>query len=337
MDKLAYHFNKKKIPAKSAGKYKYYYTCLLKDVADERYGDNYYIVTEVSEHEWESLLELDRLEYNNTHKFTRHSSTMPSANEDRLSVKQQQKRISDDDSLETVLEQTADENNMEVKKMNNYYWNKRNVSLDKDEIAPWKLPREKHATISVLLHRENELQTVDDYLATCEELYDVDYKKRLNGSTTEAWDKTLNRLHARYNKRKNNKVLECLQFGGNKEFWDGFQSENEILAYFEKCYEYAVQKIGYMQTDKNIICAVKIFSRTGEIFRILLARYRNMARKSYERREKRIRRTFTKNRRTRRTCISFENKSRNTDFISFGVLETTRRTYRVFRITGRFL
>lgn len=113
--------------------------------------------------------------------------------------------------------------------MNNYYWNKRNVSLDKDEIAPWKLPREKHATISVLLPRENELQTVDDYLTTCEELYDVDYKKRLNGLTTEAWDKTLNRLHARYNKRKNNKVLECLQFGGNKEFWDGFQSKNEIL------------------------------------------------------------------------------------------------------------
>ena len=100
---------------------------------------------------------------------------------------------------------------------------------------------------------------MDDYLATCEELYDVDYKKRLNGSTTEAWNETLNRLHARYNKRKNNKVLECLQFGGNKEFWDGFQSKDEILAYFEKCYEYAVQKIGYMQTDKNIICAVKIF------------------------------------------------------------------------------
>ena len=112
MDKLAYHFNKKKIPAKTEGKYKYYYPCLLKEEADEQYGDNYYIVTEVSESEWESLLELDRLEYNNTHKFTRHSSTMPSANEDRLSVKQQQKRISDDDSLEEVLEQTADENNL---------------------------------------------------------------------------------------------------------------------------------------------------------------------------------------------------------------------------------
>lgn len=51
MDKLAYHFNKKKIPAKTAEKYKYYYPCLLKEEADEQYGDNYYIVTEVSERE----------------------------------------------------------------------------------------------------------------------------------------------------------------------------------------------------------------------------------------------------------------------------------------------
>lgn len=112
MDKLAYHFNKKKIPAKTEGKYKYYYPCLLKEEADEQYGDNYYIVTEVSESEWEALLELDRLKYNNTHKFTRHSSTMPSANEDRLSVKQQQKRISDDATLEEILEQATDENNL---------------------------------------------------------------------------------------------------------------------------------------------------------------------------------------------------------------------------------
>ena len=83
MDKLAYHFNKKKISAKTEGKYKYYYPCLLKEEADEQYGDNYYIVTEVSESEWESLLELDRIEYNNTHKFTRHSS-MPDKNKTNL-------------------------------------------------------------------------------------------------------------------------------------------------------------------------------------------------------------------------------------------------------------
>ena len=112
MDKLAYHFNKKKIPAKTEGKYKYYYPCLFKEEADEQYGDNYYIVTEVSESKWEALLELDRLEYNNTHKFSRHSSTIPSANEDRLSVKQQQKRISDDATLEEILEQATDENNL---------------------------------------------------------------------------------------------------------------------------------------------------------------------------------------------------------------------------------
>ena len=37
---------------------------------------------------------------------------MPSTNEDRLSVKQQQKRISDDATLEEILEQATDENNL---------------------------------------------------------------------------------------------------------------------------------------------------------------------------------------------------------------------------------
>ena len=39
--------------------------------------------------------------------------------------------------------------------MNNYYWNKRNVSLDKDAIAPWQLPRETHATLSVMPNKNN--------------------------------------------------------------------------------------------------------------------------------------------------------------------------------------
>lgn len=86
MDKLAYHFNKKKIPAKTEGKYKYYYPCLLKEETNEQYGDNYYIITEVSEREWETLLELDRLEYNNTHKFSHHSS-MPDKNKTQLPTK----------------------------------------------------------------------------------------------------------------------------------------------------------------------------------------------------------------------------------------------------------
>jgi len=28
--------------------------------------------------------------------------------------------------------------------MNNYLWNKKNVDLEPDEIAPWKLTRDRH-------------------------------------------------------------------------------------------------------------------------------------------------------------------------------------------------
>ena len=50
-------------------------------------------------------------------------------------------------------------------------------------------------------------------------------------------------------------MLECLQFGGNSEFWSGFASEQYIARYFAECYRYAVQTIGFLKTDENIICA----------------------------------------------------------------------------------
>lgn len=74
MDKLAYHFNKKKKPAKTEGKFLYYYPCDEEDNPDVWFGAKAYIVIEVSEKEWEALFELDRLEYNNTHKYQRHTN-----------------------------------------------------------------------------------------------------------------------------------------------------------------------------------------------------------------------------------------------------------------------
>ena len=65
-------------------------------------------------------------------------------------------------------------------------------------------------------------------------------------------------MNAQFNKRKRNVVLECLQFGGNKEFWDDFPDEEEIEAYFRKCYIYAVDKIGFLRTHENIVCSVII-------------------------------------------------------------------------------
>lgn len=76
MDKLAYHFNKKKQPAKTEGKFLYYYPCEPEDIPNAWYGNNAFIVLEVTESEWEALFELDRLEYNNTRKYQRHTKAI---------------------------------------------------------------------------------------------------------------------------------------------------------------------------------------------------------------------------------------------------------------------
>ena len=143
---------------------------------------------------------------------------------------------------------------------NNYLWNKQGmVEFYQNEIKPWEMPRAKHATISVLDHAMQELHTVDDYLSKCEQQYEVDYLKLMSGSDTQqTWEEAKTKLNAQFNKRRRNVVLETLQFGGNKEFWDGFPNEYEIEGYFKKCYSFAVEKIGYLGTDKNIICAVTI-------------------------------------------------------------------------------
>lgn len=138
------------------------------------------------------------------------------------------------------------------------YWCEKAYGIKPGEIAPWKLPRDKHATISVITHRQNDFTAVDEYLLDCEQRFEVDYIKRLIGSAEQAWESVNLKLNAQFNKRKRNVVLECLQFGGNKEFWDDFPDEEEIAAYFRKCYAYAVDKIGYLRTDENIVCAVII-------------------------------------------------------------------------------
>ena len=138
------------------------------------------------------------------------------------------------------------------------YWCEKAYGIKPGEIAPWKLPRDKHATISVITHKQNDFTAVDEYLSVCEQRFKIEYIKRLSGSTEQAWQATKLKLNAQFNKRKRNVVLECLQFGGNKEFWGDFSDEEEIKAYFRKCYTYAVDKIGFLRTDENIVCAVII-------------------------------------------------------------------------------
>ena len=84
MDKLAYHYNKKKLLGKTPGTYLYYYPCKRKEQANARLEDKSYIVLEVSSRQWEMLIELDRLEYNSNHNYSRHTVRMPDSDEDAM-------------------------------------------------------------------------------------------------------------------------------------------------------------------------------------------------------------------------------------------------------------
>ena len=89
-------------------------------------------------------------------------------------------------------------------------------------------PRGRHATISVIKHRMGKLDAVDDYLYDCEQRFKVEYIKQLNGTTFSAWESTMKSLNAQLFPRGKNAILECLQFGGNREFWESFQNEATI-------------------------------------------------------------------------------------------------------------
>lgn len=107
MDKLAYHLNKKKKPAKTEGKFLYYYPYNDEDKANFHIWDKRYIEIEVTENEWEALRELDRFEYNNWHKAYRHNEPFPK-NEEMLSPHEQQKWINKDIPFSTLSNERLD-------------------------------------------------------------------------------------------------------------------------------------------------------------------------------------------------------------------------------------
>jgi RNA polymerase sigma factor (sigma-70 family) len=107
MDKLAYHLNKKKKPAKTEGKFLYYYPCNSEDKANFHIWDKRYIEIEVTENEWEALRELDRFEYNNEHKSYRHNEPFPE-NDERLSRREQKKWTDKDIPFSTVSNERID-------------------------------------------------------------------------------------------------------------------------------------------------------------------------------------------------------------------------------------
>ncbi len=118
--------------------------------------------------------------------------------------------------------------------------------------------RDKHATVSVITFRQQDLTAQDEYIERVQAEYKVKWlKEKSEDFQTEA-DLAIWQLNARFNARGRNRIMECLQFGGNREFWNDFPDEEEIECYFRRCYDYAVKTVGFMKTDTNIICAITV-------------------------------------------------------------------------------
>lgn len=116
--------------------------------------------------------------------------------------------------------------------------------------------RDKHATISVITFRKRKLSEQDDYIREVEQAYSIVWLKPMSSCFEQEWERIKTELHATFNNRGHNVALECLQFGGNHEFWEDFPDKDEILSYFKKCYAFAIKMVGYKQTDKNIVSAI---------------------------------------------------------------------------------
>ena len=82
--------------------------------------------------------------------------------------------------------------------------------------------RDRHATISVLTFKKDELSEQDDYLKKVEQTYEIKWLKPMLSNFEQEWIRIKTKHNARFFNRGTNIALECLQFGGNHEFWDDF-------------------------------------------------------------------------------------------------------------------
>lgn len=106
--------------------------------------------------------------------------------------------------------------------------------------------------------RQYELPAQDEYIERVQAEYKVTWLKEKALDFQAEINQIIKELNVQFHSRGRNKIMECLQFGGNREFWSDFPDEEEIGIYFCHCYNYAVKTIGFSGTDKNIICAITV-------------------------------------------------------------------------------
>ena len=88
------------------------------------------------------------------------------------------------------------------------------------------------------------------------------YFKKSDGGLTAQWKKTMKELNATFREKKDSTAFEGMIITSDTAFFErlgwkkGEETPYAVMGFFNRCYEFALQKIGYKGTDKNILSAV---------------------------------------------------------------------------------
>ncbi|MDE6850345.1 MAG: plasmid recombination protein [Clostridia bacterium] len=88
------------------------------------------------------------------------------------------------------------------------------------------------------------------------------YFKKSDGGLTAQWKKTMKELNATFREKKNATAFEGMIITSDTAFFKrlgwkkGEDTPYTVMEFFNRCYEFALQLIGYKGTDTNILSAV---------------------------------------------------------------------------------
>lgn len=88
------------------------------------------------------------------------------------------------------------------------------------------------------------------------------YFKKSEGGLTAQWKNTMKELNATFREKKDSTAFEGMIITSDTVFFErlgwkkGEETPYAVMEFFNRCYEFALQEIGYKGTDKNILSAV---------------------------------------------------------------------------------
>ncbi len=88
------------------------------------------------------------------------------------------------------------------------------------------------------------------------------YFKKSDGGLTAQWKKTTQELNATFREKKKSTAFEGMIITSDTAFFErlgwkkGEETPYAVMEFFNRCYEFALKKIGYKGTDKSILSAV---------------------------------------------------------------------------------